>query len=1161
MTRHVQKQSEFTIQTPSFRATQRQQRATNPVGSFWVGASAGTGKTKVLIERVLRLLLPGEDGRPGTRPDQILCLTYTRAAAAEMTNRLRTRLSEWVILKESDLYRKISDIIGAEPTSLQMAAARKLFSQIVDGPAQIRIMTIHAFCLSVLARFPLEAGVAPNFTPIEDADVENMLQQARQHVFSRSIHEPVLMRSIGQIVKQLNDSKLGQILNVLLSERGQLYRALSKMSADQWPKVYLQAFNLPLDTSREKLARNLAALSPDIVADLSAFVACFSGGIADDKKMARGVQDWLEQVPSDRLNRFDLIENVFFTKAGLRRLIDAKKGVRNKNPEASAQYRRLGDWAETCIDTCRALDLIETNIHLLRLAQAILNEYEQIKRQKGVLDFEDQIWYTLGLLKQGVDQPGQGAPMLSWVMFKLDEGIDHILLDESQDTNPEQWEIVRILAHEFFVGRSADDEKTRTIFVVGDVKQSIYSFQRADPDSFRRSLAEISEQARRVQIKIEEVALDVSFRSTEPVLHLVDRVFEEPESYADLGANEPISHVISRMGQAGQVTLWPRQVERKKDDSGAWDLPLFPTHHVNERTILARDIARTIRGWLDRGDMLPARGRKIQPGDIMILVRKRAPFLPLLLAALRAEHVPVGGLDRMQIMASIAVQDILALAKFALTPDDDLTLATVLKTPLIGLDDDDLMAVCHGRVGTVWDSMQGHLRYSNIVTYLNNLIVAARTGDSYMFLYGVIYGPCPADTHSGLRAMAQRLSLDVQDPIQELLNLALQTRGAATGLRGFILDLEKTNPDVKRDISGSDNVVKLMTVHASKGLESPIVILPDTIQSGGRGHRVNMYWSDYTGCPLPIWVPRQGESPDMLRPIMAQVAHAQKQESLRLLYVALTRAQDRLLIAGVAPLSSAPNSWYDLVCSGFGKLETLPGFSRTPTENGDILHYESQQTEKPDCVIDSPVPVPVVKTGETDDLLILLPPEPSPARPLRPERPSGHDSVSSPLALAVDPYRFLRGTITHKLLQILPDIDPVQRQFAARAYVGRAGVDLDMSIRAEIVTEVLSVLNHPEFGPIFGPGSWAEVPITGMTAGGRLISGQIDRLLVTDRQILVIDFKTNRPPPSDVGDVSAAYIHQLQAYRDLLVRIYPDRVVRCALLWTDGPRLMVFDHL
>ena len=868
-------------------------------------------------------------------------------------------------------------------------------------------------------------------------------------------------------------------------------------------------------------------------------------GSKTDRMNAVKVRAWLEG-GADRADLFEDYWHVFYTtsKNTLQVHLAHKQAI-EAMPEIcevlEVEARRL----EAFDQRRRLARVAGASAALLRVGARLHETYGALKARHEVLDYDDLIFGARDLLA--------GGTAAAWVLYKLDGGIDHILIDEAQDTNPEQWQVVDALASEFFAGEGARDSP-RTIFAVGDTKQSIFSFQRADPREFERWRRAFGTRVREARENFRDVDLSLSFRSTETVLTLVDQVFDDP-AMADgvVFHGEAVRHHAHRSGHAGHIELWPlERAADKKEDDEPWGLPIQQRDVDNPGARLAKAIAGQIRDWLDSGERLDARARPVRPGDILILVRTRSTFAGQMLRALKARDIPVTGADRMWLSEQLAVMDLLALGRFVLLPEDDLNLAVVLKSPLIGLDDEGVFRLAHGRKGTLWRALGARRNeareYRKAHDLLAGLLARADFTPPFDFYSHLLIG-C-----DGRARLLARLGPEANDPIDEFLGLALAfERLHPPGLQGFLHWFEAGESEIKRDMEQGRDEVRIMTIHGAKGLQAPIVILPDTCSLPK--DRIHLFWHDDALYPLPIWAPRTGDAAGPVAAWRDARRALELQEYRRLLYVALTRAEDRLYIGGWLGKKNLPEDcWYRHIERAFN---ALPDVQVTQTPKGPVRSFTTRQTKtsEPDKAMPATAPAPA---PPPDWARMPVPAEAVAPAPLRPSD-SGEDEppADSPLR-QTSAERRRRGTLVHRLLEVLPGRSPADRAALARRIVAREAPELGDDEAAALIDETLSVLDNPEFAAVFGPGSRAEVPVTGQL-GGRPVSGQIDRLVVTPKTVLIVDYKTNRSPPGCALEVPAIYLTQMAIYRALIQGVYPDRMVRGALLWTETLTLMALD--
>ena len=1150
-------------------ATVAQRQAADPAASVWVSASAGSGKTKVLVDRVLSLLLRG------SAPAKILCLTFTKAAAAEMANRLSAQLAGWVTADEATLRASLEELLGGPVEDALLPRARALFARVLDTPGGIKIQTIHAFCQALLGRFPLEAGVAPNAKVLDEHEAADLLETARVEVLAEALEgQGRLSGEIAVLTAHLQEDRFTEVMQQLIHERGRL--AELKAARGNVDRLVAEVFALlrvdPEETPEGLVAAACAEGAFDRTALMGALEAWATGTPTEQKKSAQ-LAGWLSADDAERAGTFESHCGLFLTKDGEPRRNPLTKKVAAAFPAALDAVQSEAERLLLISERRNAITVARATRALLILGDAILAAYQRHKEARVLLDYDDLIHVSARLLAR------QGG--VSWVLFKLDGGLDHLLVDEAQDTSPEQWRIVERLTGDFFAGLGAHEDRAetlRTVFAVGDPKQSIYSFQRADPAEFQRMRDLFCERAQRVRHRWRPVSLAVSFRSTEAVLATVDAVFAAAAAQDGVLFGEAeIRHRAKRAGEAGLIEIWPPAPPAEAAESEPWALPLPGRSDSAAPLRLARLVARRICYWTvspegadDPACRLAARGRRMRPGDVMVLVRRRNAFLAELVRELKAQGVPVAGVDRMNLTEQLAVMDLMALGRVLLLPEDDLSLACVLKGPLVGLDEDQLFALAYDRGRrSLWQRLGEKAKEDPAFAAARRFLEALAARADYVApfeLYSSLLG-----AGRGREKLLARLGPDAADPLDEFLSLALSyERENAPSLEGFLHWLSAGELEIKRDLEQEHGAVRLMTVHGSKGLEAPVVILPDTLQLPNAPD--GLLWVDdgKDAPPLAVWPVKSDYDLPLLGAARAARRLAQEQEYRRLLYVALTRAEDRLYLCGwQTRRAAAAGNWYELVEGALSRLAEggsaeAVDFDFTAEIGADGWAGPGWRLHRPQSApIAAEKPRPVRALAESaalpDWARRTAPAEPAPPQPLAPSRPAEAEPPSrSPLG-PDSGLRFRRGLLIHRLLQSLPERPAAERGAAGRAFLSSPLHDLAPEQQEEILDEVLRVLEAPALAPLFGPGSRAEVPLAGLietAAGPQVIAGQVDRLLVENDTIWLIDYKSQRPAPERAEAVPALYLRQMAAYRALLARIYPGRAVRSYLLWTDQPRLM-----
>ncbi len=1124
--------------------TPEQRRAAEPSASIWVTASAGTGKTRVLADRVMRLLLGGTD------PRQILCLTFTNAAAAEMVKRVEDDLSQFAISPRNVLEAELQQLTGRMPTGDERARARTLLARVLDLPAGLPIMTIHSFCQSLLKRFPLEAGVVPHFDVLDPRTAADLLRDAQAEVLAGSSSE--IERALERLAVLLGEATLAEGLAALREDRLRLGALLADPGGVERliARIY-GALGLPAGADAPEVRRRACA---DPAIDCRALLAAaqaLAAGTVKEAARAEVIIDWLAADEPERVRRWPAYAAVYVTKQREPRqtssiITNSASGV-SPTAEAAllAEQARMLAWLERE----RAATVAERTAALLRVGAAVLKAYDRRKRDLAALDFDDLIAATMRLLSQ----PG----IASWVQYKLDQQIDHLLVDEGQDTSAEQWAIIQALCAEFFTGEGARPTR-RTLFVVGDEKQSIMSVQGADVATYRRFRELLEARARAARQPWREEPLGRSFRSAKPILDLVDAVFANPDAREGVvsGTDWP-PHECFRTTAPGLVEVWPLiecAPAAKADD---WQLPDQQDAGERGETRLARAIARQIFEWRRDGVPLAATGQPIRAGDVMVLLPRRGIFQDLLIRELKRQQVPVGGADRLTLTDEIAVMDLMALGEALLLPEDDLTFAAVLRSPLFGLSEEELFELAHDRgeltlVERLRALRHQSTRFGEAYGRFSELLGQADFAPPFEF-YARLLG-----AGGGRRCLLERLGPAASEPIEAFLAQALAyERGHPPSLQGFLHWLQADATELIRDPDRPRDEVRVLTCHGAKGLEAPIVFIADACFVPNTRDR--LLWTEDD---LPLWRVKGGLQDGCSRAADQRAWTAQQQEHRRLLYVALTRARERLVVAGwQRNRPGGAQTWYQLIEAGMARLGAL----QVPTALAPELTGESLCHGN----------LPARRTGQLQLALATgtparspLPPawlrQPAPveaatAAPLSPSRAFEEDAAaaSSPLDGAGSG-RFRRGRLIHRLLQSLPERPPAEWPALLARYLAEPSQRLSEAEQAELATEILGVLAVTELAPLFGPGSRAEVPLAGVV-GGQAIFGQVDRLAVTAEAVLLLDYKTNRSPPATPAEVPRGYLRQMAAYRALLEAIWPDRPVRPALLWTEGPSLMALD--
>ena len=1089
-------------------ASQAQLKASDPSATVWVNANAGAGKTHVLVDRVVRLMLGG------TEPSRIMCLTFTKAAAAEMANRLFDRLSKWVALDDAALRAELDKLDCRAADAPLLERARQLFTRALETPGGLKIQTIHAFCERVLQLFPVEAGIVPHFTMLDDREQLALLQAARNAVLSAARDESTAIgAALADVVNRVNADDFDKLVGQLLAKRSDLRALLDPQHGLQRADALLRhRLRLAPGLTRDDLLADLA-LDVKRYRELAALLA---GGTKSEKDTARDIDLACRSAAPTLMD----LRGVLLTAK-----CEPLKWVANKST-----HERNG-WIDELVrpDQLRLaealgrmgdLECLSATLSLLRLGSAIMQGFEAAKRARGAYDFDDLIIKTGELLQE--------KPDAAWVLFKLDGGIEHLLVDEAQDTSPMQWQIVQALTAEFFAGEGRHGRKPRTLFVVGDRKQSIYSFQGADPVALERVLAEMKAQATGAEQPFREVDFSVSFRSLRNVLNAVDEVFK-PGSEARKGLDGPDTprewhHEPNRREADGIVERWPLFEPEEKQEPEPWQAPVDSEPAHSPRRRLARKLAATIKGWIGRR-MLAGRNRPVAAGDILILVRKRDAFFDAMIRALWSENVPVAGADRLQLGENIAVLDLVALAQFAIMPEDDHALACLLKSPLLerAFTEDELIAVAAGRgTQSLWESLRQRDAepFTGAVRFLAPLIEQAPSARPFEF-FSAILG------RARMRFVS-RLGSEANDALDSFLDHALEHEEAqGTSLAGFVNWFQAGEIEIKRNMEQGSDEVRVMTVHGAKGLEAPIVILPDTTSAEQpRGDSLLMLDGGNGDSKLPLWVVPNLAAAREVKVLKDERKAVVTAEHFRLLYVAMTRACDELYVCGYSGVHKpSDNCWYETVKNALeGRMAELPGgagWRLGAAPEPAVAAPGASPAAAPD--------MPGWVTREAPAPAIAPPP------------------TARPRAAA----RVARGILIHRILQNLADLPEAERAGHIDFAVRRAGHDATLAERLKalvadpVVAEILSADGH------------SEVALITRGEDGSPQRRRIDRLVMTGGGILVADYKTDREVPADATGCNPEYLFQLATYREALQRAEARLPLRFCLLYTEAPKLVM----
>jgi len=1094
-------------------ATQRQVDAADPRTSTWLSANAGSGKTRVLTDRVARLLLEE------VSPQNILCLTYTKAAAAEMQNRLFQRLGAWAMMSDDALRAELLVLgVDRQIDAVQLNKARTLFARAIETPGGLKIQTIHSFCAGVLRRFPLEAQVSPQFREMEDRAAE---------ILRAEVVDEMVMGPQAGVVQELLGHFTGDDLAKFTAE---IARNRGYFLDPPGPAAISETLGVPQGLTAEQLLDDV--FDKDLLAQLAD--ACAAGSKMDIKA-ANALRPILNH-PHGPHDILAVLENVFLTGEGAKAPFTAKIGTFPTKATRAAHDALIADIEPLMglVEDRRAYRLgllaLDRTMALYHFAAEFVPGYEARKLAMGALDFDDLIRKAKALLTD--------RDVAQWVLFRLDGGIDHILVDEAQDTSPTQWAVIKQLTQEFATGEGARMDRERTVFVVGDKKQSIYSFQGADPAAFDQMKAHFETAHKAISKPFEVTSLAYSFRSSQAILSVVDQTFVGDRAE---GMDDDLTHIAFKENMPGRVDLWPVIEKSDAVDGREWFKPVDEPSATDHTVLMAQRVARQIK-YMIANETIPEEventgvfnRRAITEGDFLILVQRRSELFAEIIRACKAADLKIAGADRLRVGAELAVKDLAAVLSFLALPEDDLSLAAALRSPLFGWSEQDLFILAHHRPENsfLWEALRNS-DHDKTLTVLNDL----RSQSDFLRPYDLIERILTR--HDGRRNLLARLGPEAEDGIDALLSQALAYESTAVpSLTGFLSWMETDDLEVKRQMESQGDRIRVMTVHGAKGLEAPIVILPDAAKRDVQAKQELLPAGDHL-----IWkTPAKSSGPAVVALRDAVVAK-QARERMRLLYVAMTRAEKWLIVGAAGDVGEGDASWYNIVADGMqrrGDYDAMLG--DMPLRRVSDLDWDAPPRISVDANPPSEVTPPTFGALPEPQASKTIAPSELPGAKIMDGDPAG-DDIEDALE---------RGTQIHLLLEHLP-LEAKEKRLGL-------GLQLLQTEDPTLVQEVMALIDKPELAWLWDADALTEVVVTADIPGIGRIHGAIDRLIVGTETITAIDYKSNRLVPTSPQDTPLGLQRQLAAYDHALHQIYPDHTIKTAVLWTHTGTLTVLSQ-
>lgn len=1102
-------------------ASLAQHQATHLTSSVWVSASAGTGKTYVLTNRILKLLLL----QPYLKPSEILAVTYTKAAAREMENRIRSRLSEWVSLSDEALFKSLEMVLGEVPTPDQCVRARGLLLEVLEDGKGLNISTIHGFCQQILGAFPLESGVPVGFGLLEGQEESDLIRQVQDEVFStfeKGDVPPEQQWCFNYLAEDIHESTLRDVFQDIVFNRRKFNKLFQRHGTVE---NVLNALAKALDIMPE-------SWTPEsVLEDMESYFSVPSELVDYAKSFADSKTKKMQTLGAEVLFFHNIQEEekgpcwpryarAFLTKDGSFRksLVDAatKKSANGAlieqafNQEQERVYK-----VEQLRKSYRSWLLTAAYLHI---GYEMIQAYGESKQQQNVLDFDDLIQKTAELFLHQERQ--------MWVRYKMDRKIAHVMLDESQDMDDEQWEIIRALIQEFYDG-SGQKEITRTLFAVGDTKQSIYRFRGAQPYVFGDIRTYLEMQSDSNACEARNVSLKTSFRSSKTILDFVDRVFEAEEKQQALDDTQQVQHQAVRQEAPGWVEVWPLCKEEEQEEATIenWPLPIQqPEKTMSARRLVARKMAQAMKELVENKTLLSSTQKPASYGDMMVLLRGRT-MMPEIIEALDELNIPHAGSDRIQLMQDVMVDDMLAWLKFLHTREDDLSLAQVLKSPVFNLSEEMLMTLSLARrKASLWSVLNGEMKQQlqEIITTISGLSVY----EMVVFIINKtnFYNKYINASHEDVNSLHS-----FTEAMDNLLESALKYGSQNGGIAGFIYKIEAGEIELKKGLESAGKNVRILTAHGSKGLEAPIVFMPDTTQDYYRKmSRDYLLWQeDKTDVNLFLYRQGKGQTPQL----QDELHEAEKQrifeDEMRLLYVALTRAQERLYIGGAAVQGRLPeNCWY----AEIEKItEQLADFG-----DAKVLYHAPHQP-----IVEKETNTEEHRKLQVQSWIAMLPAKEETANTIRPAvKEIGEDVLTSDQKKL-----YQRGRLMHRLLELLPRSPEEERQQTATAWLDKMLPEDATLMKEKMVRDVMGVFAmYPEF---FTENSKPEVSFI-TTVNGSKVEGRIDRLVVTDNTVTIVDYKTDQIIPNDMPE---SYAQQLKLYKQAMQKVFPEKEVEACIVW------------
>ena len=841
-------------------------KAILPEFSAFVSASAGTGKTKILIDRLLNLLLANN------KPGKILCLAFTKAAAAEILSRINQKLAEFATCTKEHLETELYSLGFKELSEEIKYKARILFIELLDEAEPLNIQTIHSFCQQLLLKFPFESELGLNFSLLNENKTSLLITEAKDIFLNNiSLYEKA-EEAVSYLSWHIKEYSFNELLEEIIANRESLdnffslHLSLEKAINSIYPE------RIDEEQVIKEFIDNISINHEDLE-------KLYIGG-KTDISIAEKITKFISLSEKSKIMLLNDYLGCFLTLTG-----DPTKSVLGKKiittyPEVANIFENEQARAykfNKFIKNTKALNL--TNYFII-ISYHIRKIYEQLKKQANAVDYDDLINLTLRLINN--------SEHAQWINYRLNGGIEHILIDEAQDNSSKQWEIINKISENFF----DNEENQKSIFIVGDSKQSIFSFQGAKPELFNQMNKSLSDKVVRVQ-------LNTSYRSGKTILELVDKIFNQDHLLHLVTDIEPIIEHRAHKSSNAKVELWPLIIEDEKEEIKEWVLPsdFKKNKYITASEKLANNIAERIRQDLDNKVISTA-------GDVLVLTRRRGTFINHLISALRKLNIPSSGIDRLKLLEHPIILDIISLTNFLLCSNDDLNLAITLKSPIFSITEDELLKLCYNRESSLWNELKKSSSHIKIVELIENLQKLSKNKHPFEFYFYIF------ESLSFRQYFKGKNYLETDDIIDSFLDLVKEYQNDNIPSLQLCLNfINNTKTEIKRDLSQTKDQVRIMTIHNSKGLQAKTIFLTDTTSLPS--NKDSIIWLNKHQL---LWPGKEKYYPDIAKTAKKEKQQQEYSEYIRLLYVALTRAEDNIIICGTAKNQNISNEcWYKII--------------------------------------------------------------------------------------------------------------------------------------------------------------------------------------------------------------------------------------------------------